>query len=223
MKSEKSANKKIAGPTKKIPHGHATQTFPHMSAAKKWASVFGKTTIDAKSADYKLIIAVGECLIEEGYGIVHGGYSGGAMAAVSEGANTAIRYLGLSQKLNVGVPHVLFDKEVARVRNASFTKTAKDIYGRLQIVASGNIAVVCPRGGIGTQLELTMVLHENATKRSFGQPVQPLIFVQTNTGENWKQLFAHMSKTLRVSTEDVYFVRTISQFQKILQNLKIVS
>lgn len=198
----------------------ARTPFPHTKAARVWASVFGKTTFDTRSQDYKTIVAIGECLIEEGFGVVHGGYDGGAMGAVSQGATQAIRRLGLSPKLNVGVPHVLFDAECKRVDNATFTKTQKDIFGRLQVVGSGDIAVVCPRGGIGTQLELTIVIHENKQKRAQGQKPQPLIFYVSKTGTDWKSVFANMAKHLKFSTKDVYFVKTIPEFRKLVQKLK---
>lgn len=193
--------------------------FPHLSAAPRWAAVFGKGTIPRTSRDYATIMAIGACLIEEGYGVVHGGYAGGAMEAVSRGANSAIRRLGVSVKRNVGVPHAVFDAQAKRVKNATFTTMQKDIFGRLQVISQSDIAVVSPRGGIGTFTELILVLHENETKRSIGAKTQSLIFVISKTGTDWKTVLSGITKHLSVSTEDVYFVHSIRAFRSLLKKL----
>ncbi len=210
------------------------QELKKKSGRSVFASVLGKSTIDENSIEYKMIEKVAEILIENDYGIIHGGYAGGAMAAVSDTANRIIKEKNLTKELNIGVPQKEHDGLWDRVEDASFTEAAEDIYTRLKIVTSGDIAVVCPKGGDGTELEETIIFHENvvregvkkyAPERSSPNPI-PLIFIQTPTGTNWKKILEAKFEYLDTSVKEfsgykwLYFVDTLEDFEKLIIKLK---
>lgn len=204
------------------------------SEATAFASVLGKSTIDKNSVEYKAIEKAVEILINNGYGIIHGGYAGGAMSASSDTANRIIKEKELPKELNIGVPQKEHDGLWERVADASFIEATEDIYTRLKIVTSGDIAVVCPLGGDGTELEETIVFHENvvregvkkyAPERNSAEPI-PLIFLQTPTGTNWKKILEAKFEYLDTSVKELsaykwlYFVDTLEEFEKLIIELK---
>lgn len=202
-----------------------------LSGATKFASVLGKSTIDSNREEYILIEKATEVLLQHGYGIIHGGYAGGAMQATSEAANRYIKKHNLPKELNIGVPQKQHDGLWARVEDASFTNVADDIYQRLQIVTSGDIAVICPLGGDGTELEETIVFHENIVKMGMNkyggknERMTPLIFLQTTKGTNWKKLIETKLSLLDTSVKTIeeykwlYFVDSVGDFEKIITTI----
>jgi hypothetical protein len=206
------------------------------SGAVAFASVLGKSTIDKNSLEYQTIEKAVEILLNNGYGIIHGGYAGGAMAAASDTANRVIQEKNLPKELNIGVPQKEHDGLWERVTDASFTEAAEDIYTRLKVVTSGDIAVVCPKGGDGTELEETIVFHENvvregikkyAPERNSSEPT-PLIFLQTPTGTNWRKIleakFTHLDTSIKEFSgyKWLYFIDTLEEFEKLIIELKHV-
>jgi predicted Rossmann-fold nucleotide-binding protein len=174
------------------------------SGAKLFASILGKSTISKDSEEYETISRFTEILLKNGYGVIHGGYAGGAMSATSDSANLYIEKYKLSQFLNIAVPQKQHDGLWERVIDAQFTDTAEDIFQRLKIVTSGDIAVICPLGGDGTELEETIIFHENVVSdgmNKYGKhkgKVTPLIFFQTKKGTDWKNLIETKIKTVSV-------------------------
>jgi hypothetical protein len=49
--------------------------------AKKYFSIFGKSTVANQSREYQFTEEVTKSLIENGFGVIHGGYAGGIMQA----------------------------------------------------------------------------------------------------------------------------------------------
>ncbi len=210
------------------------QRLKEKSGASVFASVLGKSTINNNSLEYQIIEKAVEILINNGYGVIHGGYSGGAMSATSDTANRVINEKKLPKELNIGVPQKEHDGLWDRVNDASFTDVAEDIYSRLRIVTSGDIVVVCPKGGDGTELEETIVFHENVVRegikkydpeRSSLDPI-PLIFLQTPTGTNWRKIIEAKFKYLDTSVKEfsdykwLYFIDTLEDFEKLIIGLK---
>lgn len=201
------------------------------SGANKFASILGKSTIPSDSEEYKAIENITEILLQEGYGIIHGGYAGGAMSAASDTAKKYINENNLPASLNIGVPQIQHDGLWDRVTDCSFTEASSDIFQRLQIVTSGDIAVICPLGGDGTELEETIVFHENIVREGMNQygghslKMTPLIFFQTKNGTDWKHLIETKLKTLCTSVKDIkeykwlYFVYSIEEFQKLIKKI----
>ena len=207
------------------------QELKQLSGTAKFASVLGKSTIDSEREEYKLIEQVTEVLLKHGYGIIHGGYSGGAMSATSDTAHRYITEHKLSPYLNIGVPQKQHDGLWDRVESASFTEVSEDIYGRIKAVTSGDIAVICPLGGDGTELEETIVFHENVVRMGMNkygaanEKMTPLIFLQTKNGTDWKKLIETKLSILDTSVkktdeyEWLYFVNSIDEFEGVLKQL----
>lgn len=205
--------------------------FKQLSGVIRFASVLGKSTIDSQSEEYKTIEHFTEVLLKNGYGIIHGGYAGGAMQATSDAANGYITEHSLSPYLNIGVPQKQHDGLWDRVVGATFTEVSEDIYHRLKLVTSGDIAVICPLGGDGTELEETIVFHENVVRAGMNkyggahEKMTPLIFFQTKNGTDWKKLIQIKLVTLDTSVKSIdeydwlYFVNTIEEFEKVLQEI----
>ena len=92
--------------------------------------------------------------------------------------------------------------------------------------------MICPLGGDGTELEETIVFHENVVREGMNkysnhnEKMIPLIFFQTPNGTNWKHLIEEKLKTLCTSAKNIsdynwlYFVNSIDDFEKIIQVLK---
>lgn len=204
----------------------------NLSSATRFASVMGKSTIDPTSEEYKAIEQLTKILLQNGYGIIHGGYAGGAMQATSDTANRYIAEHGLSPHLNIGVPQKQHDGLWERVGNASFTEVAEDIFQRLKVVTSGDIVVICPLGGDGTELEETIVFHENVVKAGMNkygghnEKMTPLIFFQTKNGTDWKKLIQTKLATLDTSVKSIeeyswiHFVNSIEEFKEVLAHIQ---
>ncbi len=200
-----------------------------LSGRSKFASVLGKSTINPESEEYKTIEKVTEILLENGFGVIHGGYAGGAMQAVSDTAQKIVLEKGLSKYCNIAVPQVQHDGLWDRVSEAVFTESSQDIYDRLKIVTSGEVAVICPLGGDGTELEETIVFHENIVKMGMNKygghsfPMTPLIFVQTKNGTQWKKLIQTKMNILDVSVRDpkeydwLHFTHSIEEFENVIK------
>ena len=201
------------------------------SGAQKFASILGKSTIDSTSEEYKTIEKITEIVLQNDYGVIHGGYAGGAMSAVSDTANTFIKNNKKSPFLNIGIPQKQHDGLWERVSGASFIDTSENIYDRIKYVTSGDIAIICPLGGDGTELEETIVFHENVVKESmnkygnYTEKMTPLIFVQTPNGTNWKKLIETKLQILCTSTKNIeeyswlYFVNSIEEFEEVLKKI----
>lgn len=208
-------------------------TIKNKSGAGLFASVLGKSTIDPNSHEYKTIEAITEKLLIHGYGVIHGGYAGGAMSAVSDTANVYITKNHLSPHLNIAVPQKQHDGIWERVKEASFTDICDDIYERLKLVTSGDISVICPLGGDGAELEETIVFHENVVREGMNkygngkEKMVPLIFVQTQHGTNWKHLVNQKIATLCTSAKSIddyswlYFVDSVDSFENLIKELKM--
>lgn len=191
-----------------------------------FASIFGKSSIQKETPEYSMIEKAVELLISNGYGIIHGGYAGGAMSAASDTANRLIKERSLTKETNIGVPQKEHDGLWERVSDASFTDVADDIFSRLKVVVSGDIAVVSPLGGDGTELEETIVFHENVIRSGVGKSPTPLIFLQTPEGTDWRKLIETKLSVLDTSAQTtseyswLHFIDSIEDFEKLIIDLK---
>ena len=206
-------------------------TLKQQSGRNLFASVLGKSTINSESEEYKSIEQITEILFKNNYGVIHGGYAGGAMQAVSDTAQKIINQENLSLACNIAVPQAQHDGLWERVAEASFTSVSQDIFDRLKIVTSGDIAVICPLGGDGTELEETVVFHENVVKMGMNKygghnyKMTPLIFFQTPNGTNWKKLIQEKMNTLDVSVKNthdyewLHFVYSVEEFDLVIKSI----
>ena len=123
------------------------------------------------------------------------------------------------------MPQKDHDANWERVKDAQFTNTADDIFDRLRMITTSDIAIVLPKGGIGTQLEWTTVFHENQIKEYLKRDVQPLIFFMTPDGTNWKEIVADILRNLDMKeqssgSEWVYYVSSMDEFKEVIEKLK---
>lgn len=187
-----------------------------------YIACFGKTFIDKKSQEYELAENVAETVVKNGFGVIHGGYTG-VMEASSHGADKAIEKDRKKNKYwNIGVPMVTFDKELKRASKVNLPP-AKDISDRKKaLIEFCDICVVLPSGGFGTILESLEIFHMNQLAEKFGGKIRPLIFI----GGNWKKIFTSLYKNLDMNNQKdgesfVYFVKSIKEVEKILDSIKI--
>jgi predicted Rossmann-fold nucleotide-binding protein len=195
------------------------------SGVSKFVSVLGKSTIPRESAEYLFVESATEALLSRGYGIIHGGYKGGAMAAASDTAHSYLATHQLPLERNIGVPMVGHDGLWERVDTAIFTEAPLTIFERLAMVTSGDIAVFAPLGGDGTEAEESFVFHENMVRTQIGSPVVPMIFLQTSSGTQWKQLLEYKLSVLTTGISNleslpwIHFVTTTEGFEEVIDNL----
>lgn len=197
------------------------------SGARKYFSIFGKSTVDNQSREYQFTEEVTKFLIEEGFGVIHGGYAGGIMQAVSDTAYQTIMTNGFPLERNIAVPQVQHDATGwDRVQNAFFMEPAKDIYSRLRDVSGhSSVAIVAPLGGDGTMLEFNIVWHENVLAKYTGDTIVPIIILQTENGTDWKSILETLVTRLDNSInsldeiEWVYFASNINEFNDLVEKL----
>lgn len=188
----------------------------------KKISIIGKSTVDSNSQEFKMIHSLAKKLVENGRGVIHGGYAGGIMEAVSNGAHEAIQENNLSKEFNLGIHEERFDKDWPRVEGAHFSDPSKDIFDRLRLVTAGDVVVVAPIGGDGTALEVDIVIHENLLTKYSGEKIKPVIFLETENGTKWKEFIS--SRNLLATSEKIlekdwiYFVKNIDDIITIINN-----
>jgi predicted Rossmann-fold nucleotide-binding protein len=169
---------------------------------KKQISIFGKSTVNENTQSYKIIKQLAYQLVSGENICMHGGYAGGIMQAVADGAQEAINTYGLDGNLNIGVPEERFDKQWPRVPIAIFTEPAIDIYDRLRTITQSDIFIVAPDGGDGTSLEADIVIHENSINELLGKPVKPIIFIE-GADKKWTNLFQARLDNLDISKSSI--------------------
>ena len=195
------------------------------SGASRFAAFFGASSLPSDSDEYRLIERCTESLLAHGYGVLHGGYAGGTMSAVSDTAHEYVTKNSLPPERNIGVPQRQHDGLWTRVEHAAFTTVAENIFERLSAICAADIAIVGPLGGDGTELEQTAIFHENIIRRQINThggkiPYIPLIFLQTEHGTDWKKLVQTKLELLHVRQKNVseypwlYFVNSFEEFEQ---------
>lgn len=169
----------------------------------KKISIFGKSTVEKSEKSYQIIKELAYQLAKNNCTCIHGGYAGGIMEAVSEGAQKAINNYGLDLNLNIGVPEIRFDKKWPRVPEAVFTEPAIDIYSRLKKITESDLFIVAPSGGDGTLLEADIVIHENLINELLNKPIKPIIFIE-GEDKKWTHLFNARLRNLDISKTSIY-------------------
>lgn len=86
-----------------------TDNLQTKASAKRYVSIFGKSTVDNNSKEYQFTEEVTRHLIENDYGVIHGGYAGGIMQAVADTAYKTLLEKDLPLERNIAVPQVQHD------------------------------------------------------------------------------------------------------------------
>lgn len=180
---------------------------------KKQISIFGKSTVSQEKKSYQLIEELSYELVKNDYACVHGGYAGGIMQAVADGANKAsIKFNKEQRTFNRGIPEKRFDEKWPRVPKAHFDEASEDIYSRLKSITLSDMFIAAPDGGDGTLLETDIVIHENTINELLGIKVKPIIFIE-GEDRKWSKIFQNRLENLDISKRNVsdypwvYFVQ----------------
>lgn len=192
--------------------------FKEKAGNPSYIACFGKTFVDENDQNYETSQKIGKLIIENGFGVLHGGYIG-TMQAVSHGANESIK---LDQKKNefwnVGVPMKIFDADVKRADCVHLTAT-ENIFDRKRIlIEMCDVCVVLPVGGIGTLLEVIEIFHINQINSKFGGKITPIIFY----GKLWKELMGDIKEKLDLTGQSngdsfTTYVDNLDQLKKELK------
>lgn len=166
--------------------------FKEKAGKPRYVACFGKTFVDEDNPNYDISKKIGKLIIENGFGILHGGYIG-TMQAVSSGANESIKLDPKKNEFwNIGVPMKTFDADVKRADCVHLTAT-ENIFDRKRIlVEMCDVCVVLPVGGMGTFLEVVELFHINQINSKFGGKITPIIFF----GKVWKELMDEIKEKL---------------------------
>lgn len=195
------------------------------SGAKYFVSVMGKSSIPNDSAEYRMVQDAVRVVMAHDFGIIHGGYAGGAMSAASDAASAYITEHGLPTERNIGVPQLQHEGLWDRVESASFTEVADNLFTRLHVITSGDVAIFAPMGGDGTEVEESIVFHENVIRGYIGKKPVPMIFLQTPTGTQWKKLLETKVDILATNIKDVHatgwihFVNSVDEFKVLIESI----
>ena len=197
------------------------------SGAKYFASVMGKSTINSRSEEYKMIEDAVVELMKRDFGIIHGGYAGGAMSAASEAAANYLQENSLPTQRNIGVPQKEHEGLWDRARGAVFTNVADNLFSRLHMITSGDIAVFAPLGGDGTEVEESIIFHENIIRGYTNEKPVSMIFLQTANGVKWRELISRKIELLDTNIESIedlewlHFVNSVEEFKNLLSELDL--
>lgn len=187
-----------------------------------YVSCFGKTFIDQGSTEYMISQEIGKRLIEEGFGVIHGGYTG-AMEAISKGADSAIEARAdRNEYYNIGVPFSVIGGELPLSSRVNLPEV-DNVLDRAQVlIDSSDAVVVMPSGGVGTLVEVLDVFHQNQLNHKFGGQIKPIVCV----GGKWRQIMAYLLENLDMtkqsSGEDfIFYVHTPEEaVSTIINNIK---
>lgn len=186
----------------------------------RYVACFGKTFLSKDDAAYDISHSIGKCLIENGFGVLHGGYCG-AMEAISNGADSAI-YNNLEKNLhyNVGVPMQIFDKELKRSAKINLPAAVDIVDRKKALTHFCDACIVLPSGGIGTVLEAIELFHLNQLAEKFGGKIKPIIFI----GKHWKELMDNIMERLDMEKqkggeEFTHFINSVDQLIPILNKI----
>jgi len=186
---------------------------------KKYIAIFGKTFIDDTSEEYKRLELFASEIINNDFGVVHGGYVG-LMKAVSDGANKSIIEHDKNKELNIGVIEESLEFNNVPKSDCMHTFPARGIMERADtLIKLSDCVVVAERGGFGTLLEIVGVFHMNQLNKKFGGLVRPIIFI----GGEWLKLYSDIISSLDMHNQDdgksfIYFVDDYNAALHIIKN-----
>jgi predicted Rossmann-fold nucleotide-binding protein len=186
-----------------------------MNQTAKVIACFGKSTMDKDSAEYDLCKDIGRMLVLNGHTVIHGGYKGGSMEAVSKGAQEIIERKGLSERRDSGVAMVDFDNNWERTAKTYFVKTCKTLSDRVgTLIDTADAYVILPEGGFGTMLEFVHAIHQNELNNNKGESLKPIYVMDTR----WIRLMNKMLCELNVPKNaiSIQYVATATELSNVL-------
>ncbi len=166
-------------------------------------TVFGGSRCGPGAQEYTEALKLGRLLVEAGFDVCSGGYSG-IMEAISRGAHEAGGHV-------IGVTMNQFDAKPNQYLGKILPSA--DFYSRLQTMIRESDAYVAFRGGIGTVTEISLVWNKLMTGVI---PARPLLLL----GDCWPGVIACLRQSLVVSERDmshIAFVNTAEQAVDLLR------
>jgi len=149
-------------------------------------TVFGGSRCGPDSGEYIEATRLGRLLVEAGFDVCSGGYSG-IMEAISRGADEAGGHAtGFTMEQFNASPNPYLKKIVP----------SRDFYERLQSLIRQSAGYVALRGGMGTLTEISLVWNKLQTRVL---PSRPLILL----GECWLPAISGLRRHLVISDDDL--------------------
>ena len=173
---------------------------------RKRITVFGGSRCGHEAEEYKAALKMGRLLVEAGFDVCSGGYSG-IMEAISRGAHEAGGHV-------IGVTMEQFDAEPNRYLGKILPSA--DFYARLQAMIRESAGYVALRGGIGTVTEVSLVWNKLMTDVI---PKRPLVLV----GDCWPGVISCLRQHLVVSERDLSHISFVDTAEQTVELLKAVT
>lgn len=196
-------------------------SFKEKAGNPAYVACFGKTFVDENDENYKISQNIGQLIVENGFGVLHGGYVG-TMQAVSNGANISIKSDFKKNKFwNIGVPMITFDKDVKRADASQLTATENILDRKRILVEMCDVCLALPVAGFGTLLEVIEIFHINQINSKFGGKIRPIIFY----GKIWKDLMGGIMNKLDLKGQDdgngfTFYIENLEQLKENLVKIK---
>jgi hypothetical protein len=96
-------------------------------------------------------------------------------------------------------------------------------FERLALVSSGDIIVVGPVGGDGTELEEALVFHDNIIRKATkSAPAKPMIILETRNETSWGKILQTKFDLLYVAKKDLnayswlHAVSSVEEFKDLI-------
>ena len=149
-------------------------------------TVFGGSRCGPDAAEYQEALKLGRLLVEAGFEVCSGGYSG-VMEAISRGAHEADGHvIGVTMEQFKSPPNPYLKK----------IEPSADFYSRLQILIRESAGYIALRGGMGTVTEISLVWNKLVMNVL---PQRPLILL----GECWPHTIDCLRRHLVISDADM--------------------
>ena len=149
-------------------------------------TIFGGSKCRETDPEYAQALRVGELLVDSGFTICTGGYSG-VMEAASRGAHErGGRVIGITMNQFKSEPNRYLTEKVP----------SEHFYERLQRLITQSVGYIALRGGMGTVTEVSLVWNKLQTRVLDPRPLVLL-------GDCWPPIVKEWQRHLAVGDDDV--------------------
>jgi uncharacterized protein (TIGR00730 family) len=157
---------------------------------RKRITVFGGSRCGPDAEEYIEALKLGRLLVESGFDVCSGGYSG-VMEAISRGAHEAGGHvIGVTMTQFTAEPNPYLKK----------IEPSESFYSRLQTLIRHSDGYIALRGGMGTVTEISLVMNKLVMAVL---PPRPLILL----GECWPKVFNCLREEIVISDRDMSHLR----------------
>jgi uncharacterized protein (TIGR00725 family) len=170
---------------------------------QKRVTVFGGSRCGPDAVEYQEALRLGRLLVEAGFDVCSGGYSG-VMEAISRGAHDAGGHvIGVTMEQFKSAPNPYLKK----------IEPSADFYARLQILIRQSVGYIALRGGMGTVTEISLVWNKLVMNVL---PPRPLILL----GECWPRVIEGLREHLVISEADLAHLSFVDSAEQAVAILK---